>query len=77
MGIPIDLETKTKESVTVGKPIVALTCSFCGMTEYEVPTLIQGPSSCICSFCIENMVYTVRGVFPGFCKADHMPEYDD
>lgn len=78
MGIPTDLETKVKESATVSQIVsLTLTCNFCGMTEHEVTCMIQGPSACICDHCVENITYTIRKVVPEFCKAEHMPEYDD
>lgn len=30
-----------------------LYCSFCGLTQYEVSVLVAGPSSFICSECVD------------------------
>jgi hypothetical protein len=78
MGIPTDLDVKTKDYARVGgNASLTLTCSFCGMTEHEVACMVQGPTSSICDFCIENIVYTIRKTIPDFCTAEHKPEYDD
>ena len=42
-------------------------CSFCGKNEIEVPHLIAGPSSMICSECVELCVDILREHTPDFC----------
>jgi len=42
-------------------------CHFCGKKDSEVAHLIAGPSSMICSECVELCVDMIREHIPGFC----------
>lgn len=50
----------------IAKPIEA-ECHFCGKKDSEVPHLIAGPSSMICSECVELCVDILREYTPDFC----------
>lgn len=59
--------TEIKEAIAAQK-IKDHTCGFCGRREDEVPYVIAGPVTCICSQCVELSVECIRDHDPEFCK---------
>lgn len=43
-------------------------CGFCGRTDDQVPHVIAGPVTNICSQCVEIAVECIRDHDPEFCK---------
>lgn len=59
--------TEIKEVIDGQKDKVH-TCGFCGRQEDEVPYVIAGPVTSICSQCVEIAVECIRDQDPEFCK---------